>query len=113
VVRPDWKSDLLGLGKVAAGLKGLLIETWDRVIFYRERKFENHLTLIEKTLPILDQIGAMEHANNISREGAEMLRRGIFDRMTTFIKPDRKKRTVHQECRVWETSKSRRGGKPF
>lgn len=72
---------MLGLGKVASGLKGVLIELSERAIFYRERKFENHLNLIAKSLPILEQIAAMERANSISPERAELLRSVIVERV--------------------------------
>jgi hypothetical protein len=81
----DKSFDFLGLAQVVAGVKEILIAAWDRVVFYRERKFDSQLDLIIKTLPILERIDQMRDANSLSPESAELLRRRISEGVSKFI----------------------------
>ena len=81
----DKSFDLLGLAKVVSGVKELLIEAWDRLVFYRERKFDDHLTLICKSLPIIARIADLESEGKMTPQAAELLRRRVCDGLSKFI----------------------------
>jgi hypothetical protein len=81
----DKSFDFLGLASVIDGVKEILIAAWDRIVFYRERKIEARLELINKSLPIIEQISAMEDQRAIGPEQAEILRRRVTEGVTLFV----------------------------
>jgi len=81
----DKSFDFLGIAKVIECVKGIILSLWDRIVFYRERKFEAWIDLIAKQLPIFDKIGDLEQQQKLSPEQAELLRRQINDGVTKFI----------------------------
>jgi hypothetical protein len=55
------------------------------VVFYREHKLSERIDLIAKSLPIIDQIGALQTENKIGPEQAEILRRKVISGVCNFI----------------------------
>jgi hypothetical protein len=81
----DKSFDFLGAAQVMTSLKELVIELWDRIVFYRERKLHEKLELVAKSLPILERINAMEQESKMGKEQCEILRREIIDGAKKFI----------------------------
>jgi hypothetical protein len=64
-----------GLVPLIEKVKELLLDLWDNVIYYREKKFSERLELTAKHLPVLADIAALEDKNQLQKERAELLRR--------------------------------------
>lgn len=64
-----------GLPDLIEKVKELLLDLWDNVIYYREKRFSERLDLTAKNLPILSEIAALEEKNQLQKERAELLRR--------------------------------------
>ena len=74
-----------GLPDIIAKVKELLLDLWDNVIYYREKRFAERLDLTAKHLPILADIGALEEKKQIQKERAELLRRKFTSGATKFF----------------------------
>lgn len=81
----DKSFDFIGAAKVMESIRQLIVELWDRVVFYRERKNSEKLELMAKSLPIIDQIGELEKDGKLGPEQCELLRRQILSGVTKFI----------------------------
>jgi hypothetical protein len=81
----DKSFDFLGAAKVVSAVKELIIELWDRIVFYREKKMHERIDLITKTLPVIEKINSLEKDGKIVREQAEIFRRNIFEGAKGFI----------------------------
>lgn len=81
----DKSFDFIGAAKVMESVRKLIIDLWDRVVFYRERKVLERLELIAKSLPIIDKIGQLEQDGKLGREQCEILRRLVATGATKFI----------------------------
>jgi hypothetical protein len=81
----DKSFDFIGAAKVMESVRKLIIELWDRVVFYRERKVSERLDLIAKSLPIIDKIGQMEQEGKLGPEQCEILRRLVSNGASKFI----------------------------
>ena len=82
----DKSFDFLGAAKVVSAVKELIIELWDRIVYYKERKLGQHIDLVAKSLPVFERINNMEQAGEISREQAEICRRTIENGVTKFVR---------------------------
>ena len=74
-----------GLVDLIHKVKELLLDLWDNVIYYREKKFTERLDLTAKNLPILAEIAALEGKNQLQKERAELLRRKFTSGATKFF----------------------------
>ena len=81
----DKSFDFLGAAQLMSSVKELIIELWDRIVFYRERKLHEKLDLVAKSLPILERINALEKEDKMGKEQCELLRRAIIDGANKFI----------------------------
>lgn len=81
----DKSFDFLGAAKVVTAVKELIVEMWDRIVYYREKKMHEKLNLIEKSLPIFDTIKKMEDSGAIEKELGGILRRDIMIGAKSFI----------------------------
>ncbi len=81
----DKSFDFLGAAKVVTAVKELIIELWDRIVFFREKKLHEKIELITKSLPILEKINSLEKNGKIEREQAEIFRRNIIDGIKGFV----------------------------
>ena len=96
----DKSFDFLGAAQIIECVKELIITLWDRVVFFRERKHHERLTLIAESLPIIDTIGKLEKEEKMSREQAEILRRKVLEGSGKFINsgaiiPEMEKESIH------------------
>jgi hypothetical protein len=74
-----------GLPDIIDKVKELLLDLWDNVIYYRERRFAERLELAAKHLPILAEITGLEQKNQIQKERAELLRRKFTSGASKFF----------------------------
>jgi len=81
----DKSFDFTGVPQIIEQTKGIIIEIWDRVIFYRERKHAERVKVIAESLPILSKISEMVEKRAISPEEVEILKRQIVAGSTKFV----------------------------
>jgi hypothetical protein len=74
-----------GLTDLIEKVKELLLDLWDNVIYYREKKFSERLELTAKHLPVLAEITALEEKNQLQKERAELLRRKFTSGANKFF----------------------------
>jgi hypothetical protein len=74
-----------GLVPLIEKVKELLLDLWDNVIYYREKKFSERLELTAKHLPVLADIAALEEKNQLQKERAELLRRKFTSGANKFF----------------------------
>jgi hypothetical protein len=74
-----------GLNDLIEKVKELLLDLWDNVIYYREKRFSERLDLTAKNLPVLAEITALEEKNQLQKERAELLRRKFTSGATKFF----------------------------
>jgi hypothetical protein len=74
-----------GLVPLIEKVKELLLDLWDNVIYYREKKFSERLELTAKHLPVLADIAALEGKNQLQKERAELLRRKFTSGANKFF----------------------------
>ena len=74
-----------GLAALIEKVKELLLDLWDNVIYYREKKFAERLDLTSKNLPVMAEIAALEQKNQLQKERAELLRRKFVSGATKFF----------------------------
>ena len=74
-----------GLNDLIDKVKELLLDLWDNVIYYREKRFAERLDLTAKNLPVLADIAALEEKNQLQKERAELLRRKFTTGATKFF----------------------------
>lgn len=82
----DKSFDFLGAAQIMATVKEIIIEFWNKLIYYKEDKSERHLELIANSLPILERIADMKAKNKLEPERAELLRRQIMTSVGKFSK---------------------------
>jgi hypothetical protein len=58
---------------------------WDRIVFYREEKFDRRLRLVAESLPILEKLNSTEFQKDGSREQTEIIRRKILEGISEFV----------------------------
>ncbi len=81
----DKSFDFLGAAKVVSSVKEFIIDLWDKVVFYRERKFAEKLKLVKDALPIIANLEKMKEQSSISPEQCELLKRKIFSGVEGFL----------------------------
>lgn len=74
-----------GLPDLIDKVKELLLDLWDNVIYYREKRFAERLELTAKNLPILTDIANLELKEQLQPERAELLRRKFITGATKFF----------------------------
>jgi hypothetical protein len=74
-----------GLVSLIDKVKELLLDLWDNVIYYREKRFAERLELTAKHLPVLAEIARLEEKNQLQKERAELLRRKFTSGATKFF----------------------------
>ena len=82
----DKSFDFMGAASIIESVKEVLLNLWDKVVFFREIQTSNRLELIAKALPIIDQIGNLEVEKKLSPEQAELLRRKVADGAGKFLR---------------------------
>jgi hypothetical protein len=81
----DKHLEFQGLPDLIEKVKELLLDLWDNVIYYREKRFAERLDLTAKHLPILAEIAALEEKSQLQPERAELLRRKFTQGATKFF----------------------------
>jgi len=81
----DKSFDLMGAASIIESVKEVLLDLWNKVVFYREYKTANRLELIAQALPIIDQIGDLEKQKKLSPELAAILRIKVANGAGKFL----------------------------
>jgi len=81
----DKSFDFLGVAKIIEQIRKIILDLWDRVVFYREKKLETHLDLLSKSLPIIERIDSLEKCGTLGPEQAGKMRRDISLGVGKFI----------------------------
>ena len=81
----DKSFDCMGAAKVVEEIRRIILDLWDRVVFFRERKFEQRIELISGTLPVLERIDDLGRNGSVSREECEIIKRKIIDGVSLFL----------------------------
>lgn len=101
----DKSFDFLGAATVVTAVKELIIELWDRIVFYREKKLQERIDLISNSLPVIEKIKSLEDSGALGPEQCELLRRSIFLGAKNFINagailPDFSSHSTHDPRRL-------------
>jgi hypothetical protein len=70
--------DFKGAGQCVKEMKELILEMFDRIAFFKEKRFEQRIEVLGKSLSVVEKIGSLEKAQKIDREHAAVLRKAIF-----------------------------------
>ena len=81
----DKSFDFLGIAKIVEQIKEIIIALWERVAFFKERKLQAQVEALSETLPVLSTVTDMVNSNKLSKEEAEIVRRGILNGCKKFI----------------------------
>lgn len=81
----DKSFDFLGAAQIVTAVKEFIIELWDRVVFYKEKKTHERLELISTSLPIFERIKILEESGALGKEQCELLRRNILSGTKNFL----------------------------
>lgn len=93
-----------GFGEVAAAVRGIITDVWDRVLLGRYAKSSANIDLIARSLPVLDQIKDACDSGTISPEEAEIMRRKTIESATGIV--DSGAMTIELESREIPTPRS-------
>lgn len=80
----DKSFDLIGLSKPIEGVRKIVLDIWDRVVFYRETQGSHRIQNVAESLPVLDKISRLHENSSLSAEEAEILRRKVMEAATQF-----------------------------
>ena len=81
----DMLFDFLGRASVIGAVKELILSIWERVIFYRNRKLQERISLLTHSLPVLDNVTELEMSGSISSADGEKTRTAIVNGVTKFL----------------------------
>jgi hypothetical protein len=76
--------DFVGLDKAIKHVKDLILELWDRVVFFRERKGEKGLEVLCASLSVVEKIDALRESGSLRPEAAELLKRQAIRAVSGF-----------------------------
>ena len=74
-----------GLNDVIEKVKGLLLDLWDNVIYYRDKRFADRMEMSARNLRVLADIAGLEERNLLQKERAELLRRKFIAGTSKFF----------------------------
>ncbi len=77
--------DFLGSTSVVGAVKELILSIWERVIFYRNRKLQERISLLTHSLPVLDNVTELEMNGSLSADEGELTRNAIVNGVTKFL----------------------------
>lgn len=77
--------DFVGSTAVIGAVKELILSIWERVIFYRNRKLQERISLLTHSLPVLDNVTELEMNGTLSADDGELTRNAIVDGVTKFL----------------------------
>ena len=77
--------EFVGSDQVVGAVKELILSIWERVIFYRNRKLQERISLLTHSLPVLDNVTELEMNGSLSADDGEHTRNAIVDGVTKFL----------------------------
>lgn len=81
----DKSFDFTGASAIIKCVKETLFELWDRVVFFREKRTQQQLTVIGETLTVYTRVLELEKNGSLSREETEIFKRSIIEAADAFI----------------------------
>lgn len=81
----DKSFDLLGAAKVVEQVKEVILGLWDKVVFYKEKKFAAQADATLQGLAVFARLNEMESTGQMGREQAELVRRGLMNGCQKFL----------------------------
>lgn len=81
----DKSFDFIGIAKAVDAVKELIINLWDKVVFYREKKLHERMELISKSIPLVTTINDLEKDKKLIPEQAELFRRDVLNGINDFL----------------------------
>lgn len=96
----DQSFDLLGIAKVIESIKDLIVELWDKIVFFNQRKNAEWLSQAVSTLSIIREIGELEEKGILQPEKAQILKDKASHAAEQFVNagayvPEIERRTHH------------------
>ncbi len=82
----DKSFDLLGFAKTIAAVKEILFGIWDRIVLHREKKAEQRIELVLKTLPALEMVHNYRNTGKITPEQATRMQNMLETAVEKFLK---------------------------
>lgn len=81
----DKSFDLLGIAKVIQQVKEVIIALWDKVVFFKEKKFAAEVDAITHGLGVIAKVNEMESTGKLDPAQAELIRRGLANGCQKFL----------------------------
>ena len=81
----DKSFDLFGAAALMKEFRELIVSLWGLVVFHREHKLGRRLELLASALPILERVTALEQANRLGREEAQIIRNSFVEGTKKFV----------------------------
>lgn len=81
----DKSFDLFGAAALMKEFRELVVSLWGLVVFHREHKLGRRLELLASALPILERVTALEQANRLGREEAQIIKNCFIEGTKKFV----------------------------
>ena len=81
----DMSISLLGNTEPIKRLKEIILSVWDRVILHREKKVEERISAIKKSLPVYEEISKLEDNGSMKEERAEKMRAVLDENVSKIV----------------------------
>lgn len=81
----DKSFDFLGFAKVIEQVKEIILGLWDKVVFFKEKKFGAEMEAITHGLAVFAKVAEMESTGQLEPERAELIRRGLTNGCQKFL----------------------------
>lgn len=81
----DKSFDFTGIPQIISEIRATILAIWDRAVFYREKRTQEQVELVGRSLPVLERIAQLEQQGLLEREKAELLRRSVVSGTTKFM----------------------------
>lgn len=81
----DKSFDFLGISDAIKSLKELIIELWDRAVFYKQLRADANLNVALKSLNVVEEISRMQVEEKIGSEDGERLKHQLITGASMFL----------------------------
>jgi hypothetical protein len=81
----DKSFDILGTSKIIECVKDFMLQMYNNIVYFKERKIHINQDLAMRNLEILEKLGNLEKNDGISPEQAELVRRQIVQGVTGLL----------------------------
>jgi len=81
----DKSFDFLGVSSAIRNVKDILIEVWDRVVFYRQLRAEANVQAALRSLSVVDEVSRLRDEGKLGPEEAERLKHKALTGASLFL----------------------------